>query len=377
MNIKHVYSIKESVEEVAIDIKEQLNNFDIKMLIYFASSIFQQERLSQIMQDTFNSSTVFGCSTAGEIVSGKVLKGSVVAMAFNSNAIEDVRVEIVKNIKEDNSVRKALESFEEYYQQPGYSMKQSEFIGIVLMDGLSMSEEKVMEKIGDWSNVIFIGGSAGDDLKFSKTYVCGNGKAYTDAAVFALLKPIVPFDIIKTQSFRMMDKKLIATKVDEAAREVIEFNNKPATQAYAEALGVPIDELSNYFFSNPVGLITDEDMLGMVALEDIYVRSPQQIRGDRIIFYCSIPEGMEVTLLKNADIINDTKQAVEILKTELKSISAIIVFHCILRTIELEQKGQIQQYGEIFSDIPTIGLSTYGEAYIGHINQTSTMLAFK
>jgi len=50
---------------------------------------------------------------------------------------------------------------------------------------------------------------------------------------------------------------------------------------------------------------------------------------------------------------------------------------CILRTLELESKGITEAYGKLFTDIPTIGFSTYGEEYIGHINQTSTMLVFK
>ncbi len=58
-------------------------------------------------------------------------------------------------------------------------------------------------------------------------------------------------------------------------------------------------------------------------------------------------------------------------------ISAIINFHCILRTLELEQKNLTEEYGRIFSGIPTIGFSTYGEEFIGHINQTSTMLVFQ
>lgn len=43
----------------------------------------------------------------------------------------------------------------------------------------------------------------------------------------------------------------------------------------------------------------------------------------------------------------------------------------------MESKGLTQQYGELFTDIPTVGFSTYGEAYIGHVNQTATMLVLK
>jgi 4-diphosphocytidyl-2C-methyl-D-erythritol kinase len=62
---------------------------------------------------------------------------------------------------------------------------------------------------------------------------------------------------------------------------------------------------------------------------------------------------------------------------EFGEIEGIINFHCIQRTIELEKKNLVKQYGEIFKEIPTIGFSTYGEVYIGHMNQTSTMLVFR
>jgi hypothetical protein len=43
----------------------------------------------------------------------------------------------------------------------------------------------------------------------------------------------------------------------------------------------------------------------------------------------------------------------------------------------LEKNGMTEAYADIFSDIPTIGFSTYGEEFIGHINQTATMLIFE
>ena len=120
--------------------------------------------------------------------------------------------------------------------------------------------------------------------------------------------------------------------------------------------------------SNPVGLVIDEEP---------YVRSPQRIDDDSMHFYCNVMEGMELNLLESSDIVNDTKAAVEEKKAQLKNISGIINFHCILRTLELEKKGMTDAYGKIFTDIPTIGFSTYGEEFIGHINQTSTMLVFE
>ena len=60
-----------------------------------------------------------------------------------------------------------------------------------------------------------------------------------------------------------------------------------------------------------------------------------------------------------------------------RHISGLIDFHCILRTLDLRRQRRCDEYGAIFSAIPTIGFSTYGEEYLGHMNQTSTMLLFR
>lgn len=368
MGIKTLYSSKENIDSIISDIRDQSKGLEAKMVIFFASSRFDPERLSHEMQQVFGAAPVFGCSSAGEIVSGKMLKGSVVAMVLGPDIIEDLRVEVVEDVRSENRVPEVFRHFEDYYN---ISMSETDFsrhIGIVLIDGLSLSEEKLMEKIGDLTDVTFIGASAGDDLQFKRTYVYAGGKAYTDAAVLALVRPAVEFGILKTQSFCALDKKLKATRVDEAARKVLEFNNRPAAEAYAEALGIPAEDAANHFMDNPVGL-----MFG----DEPYVRSPRQIQDKAMVFYCKVKQGMELKVLESGDIVEDTEKALEQKKAEMGNISGIINFHCILRTLQLEQKGQTGEYGKLFSDIPTIGFSTYGEEYIGHINQTSTMLIFK
>lgn len=368
MCVKSVFSVKGTVEGAVEDIKHQLKNINPKVIIFFSSSCFDNEKVSHLMKENFKSSEVFGCSTSGELVSGKMLKNSIVAMALSSDTIEDVRVEVVEDINNKNEVKKAFKKFDDYYGESVSKSAYSKYFGLVLIDGLSRKEEMIMDKIGDLTNHLFLGGSAGDDLKFNKTYLFSNGKTYSNAAILALLKPKTEFDIIKTQSFKVLNKKLIATKVNVENREVIEFNNIPAVKAYAQAVGVPEDKVANYFMSNPVGLIVDGD---------IYVRSPQQIKGNSIIFYCNILEGMEVSLLESTNIVEDTKNALKNKIEEMSGISGLINFHCILRTLELEQKHQTEAYGKIFTDVPSIGFSTYGEEYLGHINQTSTILVLK
>lgn len=372
INIKSVYSVEISEKDAVEAIKSQLEGFCTKLVIYFAAPGYNHESLSAMMQEAFSDSLVFGCSTAGEIINGNILKNSVVAMAFNSNIICDAKIEVVENLRHNADIDAAFSSFESYFGESSYIMDTRKYVGLILIDGLCMREEKVMDLIGNRTNVIFVGGSASDDLKFSKTQVFANGRTYTDSAVLVLLKMSenAEFGIIKTQSFTMLDTVLVANKVNEETREVIEFNNKPALLAYAEAVGAASPEdAQNYFMTHPVGLCIGDN--------DVFIRSPQMVKGTSIRFYCNILEGMEVRLLESANIIENTKKAIENKLNELGTIDGIIDFDCVERMLELKGKDLVGQYGEIFKYIPTIGFSTFGEEYIGHLNQTSTMLIFR
>jgi hypothetical protein len=366
MNIVSAYSSKDSVDAIVSDLQEQFKNFDAKLVIYYASSRYAPEAISRQMDQAFPSASVFGCSTAGEITSGKMLKNSVVAMAFNQQAIKDVRVEVIEHLKEES--QSSFNAFEHHFQKKMTEMDPKQYLGIILIDGLSAKEELIIDRIGDLTNITFIGGSAGDDLAFAATHVYAYGKSYSNAAVLAILEPATEFSFIKTQSFNILPKRLLVTKAIEANREVVEFNGRPAVEAYSEALGVSVADAASRFMHNPVGLVIDDEP---------FVRSPQQIKDGSMIFYCSVVEGMELSILESTDIIDDTRKALAEAKARLGGISGVINFNCILRTLELEQKGATKAYGASFADIPTVGFSTYGEQYIGHINQTATMLIFK
>ncbi len=367
MTISIASSGKATVDQAVNELAGAFDSVNVAMLVYFASTRYDPEEISAKMHAAFPGATVFGCSTAGEIVSGRLLKGSVVAMSFDRESILDVKVEVVHSLRKKANVSEAFRSFERHFGETANEMKPSQYLGIILIDGMCGVEEKVMDAIGDKTNVFFIGGSAADDLRFKKSHVYANGRSYSDAAVLTLLKPAMPFDLVKTQSVREMGPELVVTRANEDKREIIEFNNKPASVAYAEALGVSVHELAACFPSHPLGLVIDGEP---------YIRSPTQITGDSVFFHCSSVEGMPLSLLELTNLIDDTRDALERSKAKLGGISGVIVFNCAHRALELEYKKLIRNYGELFADFPTIGFNSYGEQCIGHMNQTATMIVF-
>jgi hypothetical protein len=366
MKTKLSFSTDPILGNAVAQVARQIADPDLRLIVYFASTCYEPLALAQQMAAAFPGVPSVGCTTAGEIVSGQMLQNSLVAMALGSELVARVEARLVGRVSEDarGSVTAALEDVARALGHAPGDLEPDRYVGLILADGLSGAEERLMDALGDRTNIAFVGGSAGDDLKFQKTRVFLGANAASNAAVIVVIEPAVPFQILKTQSFRVLPKKLVATQVNEPMRRVIEFNGEPAATAYGRAVGTSVEQASTRFMTNPVGLL---------AGNEIFVRSPQRIEGGSIYFYCSITEGAELTLLESTDIVTDTEK----LLATVPDASAILDFDCILRTLELRQKGQCDRYGSLFAKTPTVGFSTYGEEYIGHINQTSTMLVFR
>jgi len=366
MKIFTAQSTKTNSKEAVLELKSKFNSSNIRAITFFASSSYNPTELISAMNENFSAIHTFGCSTAGEIISGNMCSNSIVAMAFTDEIIEDIKVEVVDNISSDLNLVPARESFENYFNTPVRKLDDSKYFGLIYTDGLSKAEEKILDTLGDHSNVMFIGGSAGDDMKFEKTIVYANGKHYDNAAVLVIIKSKIAFSFEKIQSFYSTNKKVIATKVDEANRIIYEFNNRPALEVYAELLNTTPSEASNYF---------DKYTLGLMADGQPYIRSIQQVvENTALMLYCNVMEGTELQIMESGDIIADTTKSVEGFKKKYHSITGMLIFNCILRTLVLQANNNTKEYANIFSDIPTVGFSTYGESLIGHINQTATFL---
>ncbi len=372
MKVKIAYSQKNNIPDILTDIKEQIGTFSAKLIQFYASSTIDNTKISEAIYKAFNNTPCIGATTAGEIFSGKMLDKSIVVMALGDQIIEDCKIEVLENINQGTQVvDDAFASFEQYFGVSAADFDPRKYIGIALVDGLSNQEEKLYDRIGDLTNMYFAGGSAADEYSFGKTYVYANGKAYNNAAVLAIIKSNTEFSILKTQSFKGTGQKVKITDVDEDNRIVHGINGNNAKEDYLNFVNQHDDVVhTEVSFRYALGLKIGEN--------DYLVRSPFRFIDNSILFACSLMKDVEYEIIETQNIVETTKKDLQdTIKKMDNEASAILCFNCGFRQLELKEKNQLDDYGKIFKDIPTVGFNCYGECYIGLINQSAVMIIFK
>jgi hypothetical protein len=163
--------------------------------------------------------------------------------------------------------------------------------------------------------------------------------------------------------------KLVVTAADADARCVYELNAEPAASVYADAIGVPVDELNHQVFAlNPIAV-----KLG----DEYYVRSIQQVNDDLSLkFYCAVESGIVLTIMKSNGLVDDLIQTLNAIQNKIGEPQLIIGCDCFLRRMECELKGYSDEVSGLLQKHNVIGFNTYGEQMEGlHINQTFTAVA--
>lgn len=371
--IRSVRTLQLDPVAAAGELADQLADLAPRLVVVFSSHRHDGALLSKGLRDRLPEAEVIGCTTAGEFTQAETGTGAVTALGLGESKVKRVASALAKIDGGDvaASVRAAAGRLEASLGVELRTVDPSRYVGLVLIDGLHMSEEQVNGTLGSLAPMVsFVGASAGDDLEFVSTRVYRNGESTDDGAVLVLLEAAVPFSVGKSCSFVPKKGPFAVTRADAANRVVYELAGHPVLEVYAEALGTTADRLdASTFMTNPLGLLIDNEP---------WIRSPQRALPDGgLKFYCEILEGMDVHVMQSTDLVADTRAAIGKIRKELGGeISGGIAFNCILRRLELDAKGQHEPFLEIFEGSQVAGFHTYGESWLGHINQTLTGLWF-
>lgn len=336
---------------------------------FFCSPQYDLDRMAASIRGAFGNRLV-GCVTAGEITPAGYRQGSLTGFTF-SPAVATLETHLLTNIRRPSrSAIKAIgTALRPAGQARGSAAPEAGRFGILLVDGQTMSEERVLGLLKPaLGELPLVGGSATNGLEHGHGHVFCGGRFHADAALFSHVRIDRPIHVFHTDHFEPTDGKLITTRVDAARRVVLEFNGRPAAREYGRLIGLWPDCLEGSLFAN-------HPLMIRIGREH-FVRSIRRATDDGgLQFFCPVQEGLVLSGARSAGIIHQTQGAFAALHEALDP-DFIIGFDCVQRRQELQNRGLLDWMSEILVDNRVVGFNTWGEQYGGlHLNQSFTGVA--
>ncbi len=341
------------------------------LVLFFCSPDYDLDGLAAEMAHLFAGVEVVGCTTAGEIGPAGYREHSISGASFAargftvaSGRIDELqRFEIARGraVAQDVLARGS---------ESGVEADASNSFAFLLIDGMSVREEPVTRVLQSaLGRVPLIGGSAGDGLNFGTTYVYSDGAFRSDSAVVVVVSTPLPFRTFKTQHFISTDHRVVVTGADPQRRLVTEINGRSAAEDYAQLIGATVESLDPARFAA-------QPMVVLIDGTD-YVRSIQKANPDgSLTFFCAIEEGVVLRAARCGDLVDDLDHTLAELREEIGELQLVIGCDCILRKLEIAQRGLHERVEALVRENNLIGFNTYGEQYGGvHVNQTLTGIA--
>lgn len=348
------------------EFRETVQQPDQQAVIFFCSSKYNLEALGRELAGNFECPLI-GCTTAGEISKFGYQEGGIVGAGISSRELR-IHRQVISPLgrfslseagKTAASIRSSLSLAKSFNPQNTF--------GLILIDGLSMLEEVTIASLfASFEGIPIIGGSAGDDRQFRKTWIYDSGRFISDAAVFTVFETTLPFRTFQTHHFIPTDEMIVITGADPERRIITEINGEVAVVEYARLLGLAPDEISPTVFSeNPLLL-----RIGGAW----HVRSVQKANPDgSLSMFSAIEEGLVLSIGKGKDITSNFAGQIAALGKEVPQGRLFLLFDCILRRLELDGSGKTAAANGMLGNLNAVGFSTYGEQFNSiHVNQTLT-----
>jgi len=333
------------------------------LIVVFASVAFDQKELIRGVRDAGGNAPLVGCSDAGEITNDGPNQKSVGVMVVKADQIK-FTPGIGRDIKE--GAREAGRAVAEEVKKNSPELLKA---FIMLPDVLTGNGADIVRGVLDVLGEHFpvVGGAAGDDFLFEKTYEYKDGEVASGTVVGVGLSGRFSMGIGVRHGWLPIGKPMKVTKSEGAV--VHEIDNRPAISIYEDYFGEKASDLkkeplARMAITYPLGIKTEE-------LDEYLIRDPITVdeRGS-ITCAAEIPEGSEIRLMigSKEKAIEAAQEAARHLMREFDLDKTkpkfVLMFNCIAREKLFSQraKEEIDAVMEIIGkNVPLLGFYTYGE----------------
>jgi len=331
--------------------------------IVFSSVEYDQEKMLAGVRSVSGNALVVGASTAGEITTeGPLPKHSIAVMLMKSDTMK-----FVGGLGEDIAAdpRAAGErGADDVKAKAGTDLKAFMMFPDVLVGNGADIVRGVLDSLGEHFPVV--GGAAGDDFKFVKTYQYLNDKVYSGAMVGLGLTGDFKIGIGVKHGWVPIGVPLKVTRSEGSVLH--ELDGKPAISIYEDYFGeeeakqLRTDTLAKLAITYPLGMKVE-------GSDEMLIRDPITVDAKgSITCAAEIPTGAEIQLMVGSkeEAVKVAKEAAQNAVAQLDGAQpkAVIIFNCIARSkLFGETSGtEIMAIQEaVGADVPLIGFYTYGE----------------
>jgi hypothetical protein len=351
---------------------EAAKNETALALIAYSSTRHDSHSIVAAMAELAPGLMFSGCSTSGEVTPDGMQDHGFIATLLPKQWF-DVHVLLMKDVASmgmETIARQTADARNHFLTRLQKNNDKSNFFALNLIDGLSYSEETVTLAIDrGLDGIPLIGGSAGDDCRFVKTWQITNSQACSGASVLNLIHCRLPFQLFTNNNFVPTEHKLVVTEADPDRRCVSEFNAEPAAVAYANAIGMDPEDLD-------AGSFASYSVIVQFGGQH-YCRSIQQLNDDQsLTFFCAIDNGLVLTVARSEGMVASSRAAIEKIEGDIGQIDIMFGFDCIYRKLDARHRQTTHRIASLYREKHFIGFNTYGEQFNSmHINQTFTGIA--
>ncbi|MDO5293205.1 MAG: FIST N-terminal domain-containing protein [bacterium] len=372
------YTQNTSIHEAITDLCAQLKNppSTYQLVIFFASSLYDFQALSDELTKIFSDSKVVGVSSGGEITKHGFTKRGLLltTMSDPTTQISGVLVDNINAfpIIHRQKIQSALREANIDPKEPGF--EQHSF-SLAFINGLANLEEvflsMVYAVVGS-NDFKLLGASAADDYRFFKTSVSLNGRCSNNGAVLLFINTKKKFKFYKQNIYKPTGKTLQITKSDIQNRTVLEINNKPPLTAYAEELGVSSTTLINTMLDHP---------LGRTFGHETFITSLAGFNQDKTLnMRTRVFPNSTLDILETDDIVAVCKDTCTRMKNDFPNPGFVFFIVCICNFVGYDKRNLYGPISSLYSDTFSTfcGFASCGEQFNQmHMSQTTVALVME
>ncbi len=297
---------------------------------------------------------VIGCTTAGEIADEKLLENSIVALLLDINP-DYYQVEMFNY--NENTYKAAFNAAQK-------SATHFDNLGLlVLSGGLAIDAISLVNglKDGIGYEIPIYGGLAGDDFKLIQTYAFSNHQITEHGAVVLVINTDkIEMKGMARSGWEAIGVEKTITKVEGSV--VYEINGERAYDVFIRYFGLT-DSIGSFEYL--LSLQTNYP-LQIIREKDTILRTPFAIDKETgtLTFLSTMSEGdkFKFSNAPGFNVIEQTIEEFQVLKTKTPEVDALILFSCKARhgafgpLLEDEIEGLYNYWQK-----PMVGFLSYGE----------------